>query len=156
MTKIDIYRARKLLDITASMTRNEIKKAYRRKMAENHPDKHQGDSTKYEELCKQIGIAYEVLQEYMQTDDMWCGSYRRRNNPVYDNPYQSTDKGPKNKYFWQKWRKTNYESFHQKGADDENYYNSGNRDGYNSLDDETDYTSTDRVVIKLDLRKLKH
>ncbi len=57
--KEDYY---ELLGITKNATAAEIKKAYRRKALEYHPDKNPGD-TKSEELFKKAAEAYEVLSD---------------------------------------------------------------------------------------------
>lgn len=49
-----------LLDLTPQSTPDDIKKAYRKKAHEFHPDKNQGDKSK-EEMFKKISEAYEVL-----------------------------------------------------------------------------------------------
>ena len=57
--KEDYY---ELLGITKNATAAEIKKAYRKKALEYHPDKNPGD-TKSEELFKKAAEAYEVLSD---------------------------------------------------------------------------------------------
>ena len=51
-----------ILGISKSATAAEIKKAYRKKAIEYHPDKNPGDS-KAEELFKKSAEAYEVLSD---------------------------------------------------------------------------------------------
>lgn len=50
------------LGITKSATADEIKKAYRKKAMEWHPDKHKGDE-KAEKKFKEINEAYQVLSD---------------------------------------------------------------------------------------------
>ena len=55
--KQDYY---EVLDVEKNATANEIKKAYRKKAVQNHPDKNPGDSSA-EERFKQAAEAYEIL-----------------------------------------------------------------------------------------------
>ncbi len=57
--KADYY---EILGITKNATAAEIKKAYRKKALEYHPDKNQGDA-KAEEMFKKAAEAYEVLSD---------------------------------------------------------------------------------------------
>ncbi|MBP8017191.1 J domain-containing protein [Candidatus Gracilibacteria bacterium] len=50
------------LGVNKNATEAEIKKAYRKKAMENHPDKHKGDKT-YEAKFKEINEAYQVLSD---------------------------------------------------------------------------------------------
>ena len=51
-----------ILGISKGATATEIKKAYRKKAIEHHPDKNPGDS-KSEEAFKKAAEAYEVLSD---------------------------------------------------------------------------------------------
>jgi molecular chaperone DnaJ len=57
--KEDFYN---ILGITKSASASDIKKAYRKKAIEHHPDKNPGD-TAAEELFKKSAAAYEVLSD---------------------------------------------------------------------------------------------
>ncbi len=59
--------------VNKNATEAEIKKAYRKKAMENHPDKHKWDKT-YEAKFKEINEAYQVLsdsQKKKQYDTFW-------------------------------------------------------------------------------------
>ena len=51
-----------LLSIERTASADEIKKAYRKKAMENHPDRHGGDKEK-EKMFKQINEAYSTLSD---------------------------------------------------------------------------------------------
>ena len=55
----DLY---KILGVDKSASKTEIKKAYRGKAKEYHPDKNSGD-TKAEDMFKKVSYAYEVLSD---------------------------------------------------------------------------------------------
>jgi len=59
MAKHDYY---ELLGVTRDASAEEIKKAYRKKAVEFHPDKHKGDKA-MEEKFKEVSEAYEVLKD---------------------------------------------------------------------------------------------
>jgi molecular chaperone DnaJ len=59
MAKQDYY---ELLGVGRDASAEEIKKAYRKKAVEFHPDKHKGDKA-MEEKFKQVSEAYEVLKD---------------------------------------------------------------------------------------------
>ena len=59
MAKEDYY---KLLGVEKNVSAEDLKKAYRKKAVQYHPDKNQGDK-QAEEMFKKISEAYEVLQD---------------------------------------------------------------------------------------------
>lgn len=59
MAKEDYYT---LLGVSRDASAEDIKKAYRKKAVQFHPDKHKGDKT-MEEKFKQVSEAYEVLKD---------------------------------------------------------------------------------------------
>src|SRR5277367_5058082 len=58
-TKRDYY---EVLEVTRTVTVEEIKKSYRRLAVQHHPDKNPGDPHA-EEKFKEIGEAYDVLMD---------------------------------------------------------------------------------------------
>lgn len=60
MAKNDYY---EVLGISKGVSADEIKKAYRKKALEWHPDKHSGDKTEAEKKFKEINEAYQVLSD---------------------------------------------------------------------------------------------
>lgn len=58
-TKRDYY---EVLEVTRSVTEEELKKSYRKLAVKHHPDKNPGDA-KAEEKFKELGEAYDVLSD---------------------------------------------------------------------------------------------
>jgi len=85
MSKRDYY---EVLGIGKSASDDEIKKAFRKKAVEHHPDKQGGDEAKF----KEINEAYEVLkderkrQRYDQFGHAGVGSSAASDGPA-GNPY---------------------------------------------------------------------
>jgi molecular chaperone DnaJ len=59
MAKRDYY---EVLEVTKTVTVEELKKAYRKKAVQYHPDKNQGNK-EAEEMFKKVSEAYEVLKD---------------------------------------------------------------------------------------------
>jgi len=60
---IDTEKFYKLLGVSKSATQQEIKKAYRRKAKDLHPDKHPNEHEKYQALFQEVQAAHEVLKD---------------------------------------------------------------------------------------------
>ncbi len=61
--EVDTEKFYKLLGIPKTATQQEIKKAYRRKARELHPDKHPNERQKYQSLFQEIQAANEILKD---------------------------------------------------------------------------------------------
>ncbi len=77
MAKIDYY---ELLGVTRSATEDELKKAYRKKAVQYHPDKNPGDKAA-EEKFKEISHAYEVLKDAQKR-----AAYDRYGHAAFEGP----------------------------------------------------------------------
>ena len=51
------------LDFTENPTKETLKKSYKLKSRQNHPDKHPDESEKYEEIFSRISVAYKLIKE---------------------------------------------------------------------------------------------
>lgn len=76
---MNIDEARKTLGVHESSTEEDIKKAFRKLAAENHPDKNPGDKTA-EDKFKQINQAHRILTGQEQPDGAQVGGFRRQGN----------------------------------------------------------------------------
>ena len=65
----EIDTARNLLGLGDAATLKEIKRAYRQKAFQHHPDKSRGGKKQDEEMMKRLNWAYKVLTEY-------CANYK--------------------------------------------------------------------------------
>jgi molecular chaperone DnaJ len=85
MAKEDYY---ELLGVTKSVTPEELKKAYRKKAVQYHPDKNPGNKES-EEMFKKISHAYEVLQDADKR-----AAYDRYGHAAFEGPGAGAGRGP--------------------------------------------------------------
>src|SRR4051812_31112139 len=85
MAKEDYY---ELLGVTKTVTPEELKKAYRKKAVQYHPDKNPGNKES-EEMFKKISHAYEVLQ-----DPEKRAAYDRYGHAAFEGPGAGAGRGP--------------------------------------------------------------
>ena len=60
-----------ILGVSKSSSQSEIKKAFRKKAMEYHPDRNQ-DNPKAEEKFKEVNEAYAVLSDEQKSNNMTC------------------------------------------------------------------------------------
>ena len=60
---VDTEKFYNLLGVSKNATQQEIKKAYRRKAKDLHPDKHPDEHEKYQQLFQEVQAANEVLKD---------------------------------------------------------------------------------------------
>jgi molecular chaperone DnaJ len=63
MSKRDYY---EVLDVEKSASENDIKKAYKKKAMQYHPDRYKGDKAEAEEKFKELNEAYSILSDPSQ------------------------------------------------------------------------------------------
>jgi molecular chaperone DnaJ len=85
MAKEDYY---ELLGVTKTVTPEELKKAYRKKAVQYHPDKNPGNKES-EEMFKKISHAYEVLQDAEKR-----AAYDRYGHAAFEGPGAGAGRGP--------------------------------------------------------------
>lgn len=85
MAKEDYY---ELLGVTKTVTPEELKKAYRKKAVQFHPDKNPGNK-EAEEMFKKISHAYEVLQDAEKR-----AAYDRYGHAAFEGPGAGAGRGP--------------------------------------------------------------
>src|SRR2546425_12667133 len=85
MAKEDYY---ELLGVDRKATVEELKKAYRKKAVQYHPDKNPGNK-EAEEMFKKISHAYEVLQDAEKR-----AAYDRYGHAAFEGPGAGAGRGP--------------------------------------------------------------
>ena len=75
MAKEDPY---KVLDVSQGSSADEIKKAFRKKAMQYHPDRNQGDSSA-EQKFKEVNEAYDILK-----DDQKRAAYDQFGHAAFD------------------------------------------------------------------------
>ena len=60
---IDTEKYYKIIGVEKDATQEQIKKAYRKKAKQLHPDRHQSEKEKFQKLFNELGEAYEVLKD---------------------------------------------------------------------------------------------
>lgn len=88
----------RVLGVSPGATEEEIKKAYRQKAKECHPDLHPDDPRATEKM-NEVNEAYDMLMhpEKYRGYQQYSGSYQQQN------PYQRSAQGGYNPYGWQGW-----------------------------------------------------
>ena len=85
-TKQSFY---KILDVSKTATKKEIKKAYRTKARLLHPDKNPpADKEKYEQLFVKLAEAYSVLSDDDKRVDYDSGKYDQKFNTNFDEVFK--------------------------------------------------------------------
>ena len=110
----------KLLDLPYEFNLSDLKKAYRKKVLQYHPDKANNEAERvgYEALMKKLNEAYDYLKDYLEHHD---GKYSKANestNSYNDYSTDNTDNSAQEDY-----QEEDYQEENEQYTQEENYEN---------------------------------